>query len=135
LGTYRLAGKADNQLFLERALNLERLLVARPNVTALRVHVSMNAEDKGQLTLFAQTPGATEVQLYSQALWPSRPTATKRTETKTDDSYEEEVTPQQPSGHYEQRCMRTYQSGGYDQFGNFIDGQWVEQCRDVWVQD
>lgn len=52
-----------------------------------------------------------------------------------DDSYEEEVTPQQPSGHYEQRCMRTYQSGGYDQFGNFIDGQWVEQCRDVWVQD
>lgn len=42
---------------------------------------------------------------------------------------------QETSGHYEQRCMKTYQSGGYDQLGNYIDGQWVEQCRDVWVNN
>ena len=51
-----------------------------------------------------------------------------------DDSYEEEVAPQEPSGHYEQRCMDTYVMGGYDQLGNYIDGQWVEKCQDVWVQ-
>lgn len=48
---------------------------------------------------------------------------------------EPEPAPAQPSQHQEERCKQDYVSGGYDQDGNYIDGEWVTVCQWVWVND
>jgi hypothetical protein len=53
--------------------------------------------------------------------------------------YNEDDSYQEPSGHYEQRCNRTWKQPQqtYDDLvaGYTHPGEWVTECRDYWVED